>query len=288
MNFIYTFLFSLFLLATGLNAQQAFKLTKDYDPETEKVYKVNALLEGGTALLGMGTTVYFFQKINDKDGFSPEGLDRDDVPGIDRWAFPASSDQREEAGAASDAVFYPSMALPFTLFFSKKIRKDWVDITAMYFQAQAINGLLYAASPLGPNFRTRERPVAYYPELFEDDEKAPGKDINSFFSGHVSSAATGTFFFAKVLSDYNPQWNGLQKALVFGAASLPPLFVGVQRVRALRHFPTDVAVGYGLGAVIGILTPHIHKRWQQKHRTSLSLSGGYGGGAAAMGFSLTF
>ncbi len=288
MNAAFTLFFSSLLLLTGLNAQKAFKMTDDYDPETEKVYKVNPLLEGGTALLGMGTTVYFFQKINDKDGFSTDGFDRADVPGIDRWAFPASSDQREQASKASDAVLYPSMALPFTLFFSKKIRKDWVDVTAMYFQAQAINGLLYAASPLGPNFRTRERPVAYYPELYEDGEKAPGKDLNSFFSGHVSSAATGTFFFAKVLSDYNPQWTGTQKALVFGAASLPPLFVGIQRVRALRHFPTDVAVGYGIGAAIGILTPHIHKKWQQKHRSSLSLSGGYGNGAAAMGLNLTF
>ena len=85
-------------------------------------------------------------------------------------------------------------------------------------------------------------------------------NLNSFFSGHVSTTATGTYFFAKVLSDYNPQWTGKQRALLFGAATLPPLYVGVQRIRGLRHFPTDVAVGFGFGALIGILTPQIHKK----------------------------
>lgn len=267
--------------------QHKLDIENGYGPKTDKVYHVNPLLEGGTAVLGMGATVYFFQKINDKDGFSNIELSRDDIPGIDRWALSKQPKNREKAQKASDAGFYPAIALPFTLFLSKKICKDWLDITSMYLQAQAANGLIYAVSPAGPNFTNRKRPVAYYPELHEDGEVS-GKELNSFFSGHVSTTAVGSFFFAKVLSDYNPQWTGMQRALLFGAAAIPPAFVAVQRVRALRHFPTDTAIGFGVGAAIGILVPQMHKKWAKNHKSALNISGGYGNGVAAAGINLVF
>lgn len=258
-----------------------------YDPATDEVYRVRPLLEGGTALLGLGLTTYQFQVINDKDPIlMTNGLDRNDIPGYDRWALPDNTDDKDRALAASDAVFFPSIALPFALFTSKKIRKDWLDITVLYTQAQAANGLLYAVSPLGPNFIDRNRPVAYYPE--EVGNEIVGGDQNSFFSGHVSTVSTATFFTAKVLSDYNPDWTGRQKALVYGLASLPPAYVAVERVRGLKHFPSDVAVGFGVGAAIGVLVPHVHKRWQRNHRSSLSLNGGYGAGAGVAGLQLRF
>jgi len=277
-----------FLFSGATNAQITEPRDfRDYDPKTEKVYAVKPLLEGGLGIAGLATTTYFFQEINDKGSFSVDDLNRNDVPGFDRWALPDNSDKVDRAKKDSDFGFYPSIALPFTLFFSKNIRKDWLDISAMYLEAQAINGLLYAASPLGPNFNDRRRPQAYLTDI-SDDARGDEGNLNSFFSGHVSTAATGTFFFAKVLSDYNPQWTGRQRALIFGAASLPPLFVAVKRVQGLRHFPSDTVIGFGVGALVGILTPQIHKRWQRKHRSQLSIGGGYGAGAGGMGVSLIF
>jgi membrane-associated phospholipid phosphatase len=81
---------------------------------------------------------------------------------------------------------------------------------------------------------------------------------NSFFSGHVGSCAYSTFFMAKVYSDYHPEL-GAKKYLLYLAASVPPLVIGYARVRSLAHFPSDVAVGFGLGAVIGIVVPELHK-----------------------------
>lgn len=273
------------LSLTGQNAQSNGKY--NYDPAVDKIYAVKPVLEGGLSAAGIAATTYMFQRINDKDDFSVMGLERSNIPGFDRWALPDDSSKSEQAKKDSDLLFYPSMALPFTLFFSKDIRKDWLDVTVMYLEAQAINGLLFTTSPLGPNFTDRRRPQAYLTDL-DDDTRGDGGNLNSFFSGHVSTSATGTFFFAKVLSDYNPQWNGKQRALAFGLASLPPLYVGIQRVRGLRHFPSDVAVGFGVGALVGIMTPEIHKRWQRNHRTSLSISGGYGDGAGGVGVSLIF
>ncbi len=127
----------------------------------------------------------------------------------------------------------------------------------------------------------------YYRELSYDERRA-GNNRNGFFSGHVSTTAVGTFFFTKVLSDYNPQWTGTQRALAFTLAALPPAYVGVQRVRALKHFPTDSVVGLGVGAFFGVMVPQVHKVWQRRHVSQLSIGGHYGDGAGSAGLVLTF
>ncbi|MEM1358927.1 MAG: phosphatase PAP2 family protein, partial [Bacteroidota bacterium] len=145
----------------------------------------------------------------------------------------------------------------------------------------------YAWSPLGPRFNNRVRPVAYYEDV-DFGLRSQGNSRNSFFSGHANTTALGTFFFAKVLSDYNPQWNGRQRALLFGAAALPPIYVSWQRVRALKHFPSDTVMGLAVGAFFGIMTPQVHKNWAKKHRTHLSITGGYTADVGGAGFTLTF
>ncbi len=280
---------SFFVFLLLFSAWTAVFCQSDGDPdrEEEKVYRVKPLPELGASALGLGATIYAFQVINDKDPITVADYDRADVPGFDRWAFPENLDRVDQASGSSDIGFYAGIGLPFTLFFDRQIRRDWFDVTTLYLQAQAVNGLLYAASPLGPLFVDRARPNVYYPELFEDGT-TDGGDLNGFFSGHVSTTAVGSFFFAKVLSDYHPEWSGGHRALIFGLATLPPAYVSVQRVRALKHFPSDTVIGFGLGAAVGILTPHLHKRWQEKHRSKLGLSGAYSDKGAALGLALTF
>jgi membrane-associated phospholipid phosphatase len=62
----------------------------------------------------------------------------------------------------------------------------------------------------------------------------------------------------KVYCDYHPNI-GAVKYLLYLAASVPPLFMGYARIRSLDHFPSDIAVGFGLGAVLGIVVPALHK-----------------------------
>ena len=267
------------------------EMLRDYDPKTESVYKVRPWIEGlGIGVGGMLISTVGIDRLREKDPVNAADLRREDVWGVDRWAFPANAEARERAEASSDIGFNGAILLPLTLFVSKKIRKDFVDVLSLYIETHAFNSLTYAYTPLGPTFIDRIRPVSYYPELDDADPstRVVGNNRNSFFSGHVSTTATGTFFFAKVLSDYNPQWNGGQRALLFGAASLPPVYVAVQRVRALKHFPTDTVVGLGVGALVGIMNPHVHKRWRARHRSELSFGGGFSDGAGGAGLSLRF
>ena len=38
-----------------------------------------------------------------------------------------------------------------------------------------------------------------------------------------------------------------------------PAVTGYLRFKAGKHFPTDIIVGYGVGATIGYLVPELHK-----------------------------
>lgn len=272
------------LLSVGLIAQPITK------PPSEEVYKVNRFVSSSIGLGGMLISAAGIESLRDKDRFTATelaSLQPEDVPRFDQWALSRDLDKRESAEAASDIFFSGAVLLPFTLMFDKRIRKNALDIGLIYLEAQAFSSNFYAWSPLGPRFNNRVRPVAYYEEV-DFGLRSTGNNRNSFFSGHANTTALGTFFFAKVLSDYNPQWNGRQRALLFGAAALPPLYVSWQRVRALKHFPSDTAMGFAVGAFFGIMTPQVHKNWAKKHRTQLSITGGYTASGGGAGFTLTF
>jgi membrane-associated phospholipid phosphatase len=139
----------------------------------------------------------------------------------------------------------------------KNIRKDWLHILFMYVEGHTVTFTFYNYSPLGPWFQNRYRPAVYYTEL-GTEAQMNSNNRNSFYSGHVASCAYSTFFMVKVYCDYHPNIGGY-KYLLYLAASVPPLFMGYARIRSLDHFPSDVAVGFGLGAIIGIVVPALHK-----------------------------
>ncbi len=107
----------------------------------------------------------------------------------------------------------------------------------------------------------RPRPIAYA------DAEAHKGDLNysnsstdsslSFFSGHASITgavgATATYLaFARSNGKLRP-W--LTLLLASGVTTV----TSIERVRAGKHFPTDVIAGAMAGAGIGIVVPHLHR-----------------------------
>ena len=65
------------------------------------------------------------------------------------------------------------------------------------------------------------------------------------------------FFTAKTLTDYVDR-PGVE-AVAWTTAALLPAATGFFRYKAGKHFPSDVIVGYVVGATVGVLIPHLHK-----------------------------
>jgi undecaprenyl-diphosphatase len=114
----------------------------------------------------------------------------------------------------------------------------------------------------------RPRPQAYLDQqahMTDENYFNPSTDSAlSFFSGHSSITgaigATATYLaFARSPSSPRP-WITL--VLATGLTS----FVSVQRVRAGKHFPTDVLAGAFAGAGIGVVVPHLHRTEDVKQR----------------------
>ncbi len=229
-----------------------------------KVYRINYFVEGAIIAVGMAGDLFAIPRLKSKPSLTEEELtfvnsdqQKNLINTMDRWSLKQSTSNRTMWKKISDDGEIGIFLLPSLLMIDKNIRKDWLHLLFMYVEGHTITFTFYNYSPLGPWFQNRLRPAVYYPELGFDAQKN-SNNRNSFFSGHVASCAYSTFFMVKVYCDYHPNI-GAAKYLLYLAASVPPLFIGYARIRSLDHFPSDVAVGFGLGAIIGIVVPALHK-----------------------------
>lgn len=258
----------LYFFAALIFCTTAFSISPDTVKAT-KIYRVNRPIVGAIIAVGMLSDYFAIARIKDKATITDEELhvlNPDLLNSIDRWALDQNPADRDRYKQYSDVGQIPIILLPGLLLFNKNIRKDWFDLLLIYAEGHTITFTMYNYSFLGPTFQNRYRPMTYYTE-FSDADRKSGNNRNSFYSGHVASAAYSTFFMAKVYCDYHPNM-GAEKYLWYTAAVIPPAVMGYLRIKALDHFPSDDAVGLMLGAVIGIIIPELHKN---SHDKNLSL-----------------
>ncbi len=239
------------LLPTFVAAQSPYRITK----------ADIAVGIGAAAFAGAGHLVQ-----RNVAPFTPailNSLDPGKIPGFDRFNV---GDWRPEAAKVSDFVVVAACAAPLSLLIGRAQRRDFPSIMVMGAEAGLISfGLVNTAKGL----TQRTRPYTYG-EVAPLQERLSSHARLSFFSGHTTFTATATFFAAQAYSDYHPdsKW----RPLVWAAAAVAPAAVGYLRVRAGKHFLSDVVTGYALGAASGLLVPILHHRRSGKGQVSLSPS----------------
>lgn len=176
-------------------------------------------------------------------------LDRTQISVFDRSA---TYNWNPKAAKWSDALMYTSFSLPLLFLAEKNSREDFWRASTISAQVFVVNtGLTFLTKELVQ----RKRPYVYNPDA--PDYKKVEKDASqSFFSGHTSSVASMSFSFALMHQHYFPE--SRFKPLVWFAAAVLPMATAILRVRAGKHFWTDVLVGYGVGAMVGVGIPMIH------------------------------
>ncbi len=231
-------------------------------PVREKVYKMHLKYElSGSAALVVGS--YFgFRALDRTATMTAEEVARLNVKNINSFDRPVTTMNPanfDRAQARSDFFLNFSIASPVLLMLDKKMRKDWLDLLTLYAVSHAADNAVYFAAAFSVR---RARPFTYISEIPMELRTGEAKS-NSFFSGHVSFAATSTFFFAKVLTDYH-HIRGWQRIAIYTAAAIPPAMVGYYRMQSARHFRTDVLLGLLIGGTSGIAIPELH-RITKKH-----------------------
>lgn len=178
-------------------------------------------------------------------------LDSSRVIGIDRWVIRQYSPRAQEV---SDRFLFSTVALPLTLAFNRPTRREFDQVGVI-----ALEGLLLTAglTNLTKTLVKRPRPLVYNTDVPLHIRLESRRNRYSFFSGHTSLSACGSFLTAKMFSDFHPDSN-LKPAVWAGAAALPAL-TGYLRVRGGKHYLTDVLVGYAIGALVGVLVPELHR-----------------------------
>ena len=206
-------------------------------------------------LLGLGgslttTSVLLDRRVTPLTEDQVGVLEINRIPGIDMFSTRHLSLQADEA---TDKLLLASFASPFFLLLDRPGRDNFNDAALIVFQGAMINsGLINLTKVLV----RRPRPYNYNPDA-PLDTKLKKSSRYSFFSGHSATTAYFSITTAKLYNDLYP--NSAATPYVWLGAALLPAAVSYGRMRAGRHFFTDVLVGTAVGTIIAIVVPTLHR-----------------------------
>ena len=235
---VFSLLFSALLPAQGLTV-------RPYDPSNA----TNAIL------LGLGgslttTSILLDRRVSPLTEDDIAVLEIDRVPKIDRFSLRQLSLDADEG---TDKLLLASFASPFFLLLDRPGRDNFDRMALIVFQGAMINsGLINLTKVLV----RRPRPYTYNADA-PLDTKLRKSSRYSFFSGHSATTAYFALTAAKLYNDLYPMSDA--RPYVWLGAALLPAAVSYGRMRAGRHFFTDVLVGTAIGTIVALTVPSLHK-----------------------------
>lgn len=237
-------------------------LCTDKDHKEENPYHISFKHDwphvlGGTVLAGTGFLVFTNDNTTPYTPLELAQLDRNDVNAFDRSA---TYNKSNTARQASDIILVSSLfVMPQFFLYQNHTRKDIGSLMILSYEVLSIN---YGINSIVKSAVNRTRPYAYNPD-YTYEERTDRESRFSFYSGHTSITASMSFLWATVMTDYHPNMSKGFKIGIWSFAALLPATTGYLRVKAGKHYPTDVITGYAIGALTGWLIPHLHKNKKQ-------------------------
>ncbi len=177
-------------------------------------------------------------------------LNRNDINRFDRGAVNHWS---ESIATTSDVFAVAMMAVPVSLMLSDNIKKDYQTIGFMYGETLWFS---YFTASIAKGAVQRVRPYAYNPQVGMD-KKLRSYTKESFFSSHTVGAFASVSFFSVVYNEYYPDSKYTPWIIAGGFAAASA--IGIMRIEAGHHFPTDVLTGAAVGTAFGYIIPALHK-----------------------------
>lgn len=233
------FLFLLFTFTQTVNAQYVYRYKTPADPAIT--------LGSGIVITG---SMLLQKKYNRIDTTFLKNLNPKNLPAFDR---PAVYNYNRSIAKASDYLALSSGILYSYYVLHPDTRKESPYIINTAMQSVLISQALCNLFKLSG----RARPYLYNSEVpLNERMKHDGR--NSFFSAHTSTVSALSFSFAYSWSVYKPDKPG--KYFVYSAAAILPAVEACLRVKAGKHFPSDVITGYLAGFASSFLMHSLHKK----------------------------
>ncbi len=204
----------------------------------------------GAGLLTTGVSIYLDRRVEPLTQEQVNILNQRQVAGFDQYSLRHYS---HSAHQFSNITGLTSLAFPFALLLDKPNRNHTGEILLITMEGALLNaGLINLTKTLA----RRPRPFVFNGEA-PMELKLKQEARYSFFSGHTAVSSYFTFAGAQMYNDIYP--DSRHKTTVWATAAVLPLLTGYGRMRAGKHFLSDVLVGYGVGALLGVLVPRLHR-----------------------------
>ena len=213
-------------------------------------YRIKTTTDLGLGLgsgLSLSTALYLQQKTPALNSTEIQSLNLQQVNAFDRVAC---KQWHPQAAKTSDVLAIGSTVLYSYFFMDKRSKQDAFIIATVGAQSVLLSTALSNVFKLS----LRPRPYVYNPNVDMSIKLKPDARM-SFFSSHTSTVSAMSFSFAYAYQTYHHDKKNI--GVWLGAAGLPAL-QGYLRVRAGKHFPTDVITGYLIGLGSSWLMHRLH------------------------------
>lgn len=219
----------------------------------QSTFRLHPLADGLALSAGLGMTLVGYRlnrQLQPLSSADLQQLQSANLPRIDRFA---TAYYRPSVAALSDWIALASVAVPAACLRSSYVRQRLPALGLM-----AAEGALWTSglTLLTKGLTQRVRPYVYNTAV-APAEKMSSDGRRSYFSGHVAMAAYTTFAGASLYSHVYPDRSA--KWVIWAAAVVLPAATAWGRVSSGKHFLTDVATGYVVGAGLGLLAVRLHR-----------------------------
>lgn len=215
-------------------------------------YQLRTGMDLGIALgsSGVFTTSYLLQKkVEPLSQTSILQLNRNSINTFDRIA---THQWNPGVAKVSDGVAVGAILMQSYFYFNKTTRPDAFKIGVVSFESFMLSQSIANALKL----TKRNRPFLYN-QAVPMEVKLKSDARMSFFSAHTTTVSSMCFSFAFTHQYYMPQ-SKYNQGIWISAFTLPAV-EGFLRVKAGKHYPTDVITGYLVGLGSAYLMHQLHK-----------------------------
>jgi membrane-associated phospholipid phosphatase len=232
--------------------------------ESQSAYRLSFDLDASLLLLSGGVASSFlFMNETGPPACAPL-CDRANVNRIDRHFAGYYSESWTRFGDITTASVL--LLIPAGLVIGEWSRGGFKDLVVV---AEAL--LLTSAIQVTTSYAVNRPRPRVYGEEAPLDERNDANAGRSFFSGHVANCVAATMVANTALRRTG---HPTMAWAVLGVGLAGSALVGLARVEGGGHFPSDVVIGYAIGAGVGIALPALHDR--QLQAAPLALPGAAG------------